>query len=105
MSVNQQERKLMTTKKVIDKEHAVYLPQEELPTHWYNILADLPEPLPPPLDPRTLKPVSPEPLLRLFAKDLVMQEVSSERFIKIPDEVYDAYLSLPRPTPLLREKT
>jgi tryptophan synthase beta chain len=94
----------MTSKQVIDKEHAVYLPQEELPTHWYNILADLPEPVPPPLDPGTLKPVSPEPLLRLFAKDLVMQEVSSERFIKIPDEVYDAYLSLPRPTPLLRAK-
>ena len=90
--------------KLVDKEHAVYLAQDELPTHWYNILADLPEPLPPPLDPRTLKPVSPEPLLRLFAKELVMQEVSSERFIKIPDEVYDAYLSLPRPTPLLRAK-
>jgi tryptophan synthase beta chain len=88
----------------VDKEHAVYLPQDEMPTHWYNILADLPEPLSPPLDPRTLKPMSPEPLLRLFAKDLVMQEVSSERFIKIPDEVYDAYLSLPRPTPLLRAK-
>jgi tryptophan synthase beta chain len=89
---------------VVDKEHAVFLPQDELPTHWYNILADLPEPLPPPLDPRTLQPVSPEPLLRLFAKDLVMQEVSTERFIKIPDEVYDAYMHLPRPTPLLRAK-
>jgi tryptophan synthase beta chain len=94
----------MSKSKTIDKEHAVYLPQDEMPTHWYNILADLPKPLPPPLDPKTLKPLSPEPLLRLFAKDLVMQEVSTERFIKIPDEVYDAYLSLPRPTPLLRAK-
>ncbi len=94
----------MSKNKPIDKEHAVYLPQDEMPTHWYNILADLPEPLPPPLDPRTLKPLSPEPMLRLFAKDLVMQEVSTERFIKIPDEVYDAYLSLPRPTPLLRAR-
>jgi len=88
----------------IDKEHAVYLPQDEMPTHWYNILADLPEPLPPPLDPKTLKPISPEPLMRIFARELVIQEVSTERFIKIPDEVYDAYLSLPRPTPLLRAK-
>lgn len=94
----------MSKSKNPDKMHAVYLPQDEMPTHWYNILADLPEPLPPPLDPKTLKPMSPEPLLRLFAKDLVMQEVSTERFIKIPDEVYDAYLGLPRPTPLLRAR-
>ena len=94
----------MSKSKTIDKDHAVYLPQDEMPTHWYNILPDLPEPLPPPLDPKTLKPLSPDPLLRLFAKELVMQEVSTERFIKIPDEVYDAYLSLPRPTPLLRAK-
>lgn len=92
----------MLKTKTIDKQRAVFLPQDEMPTHWYNILADLPEPLPPPLDPKTLKPMSPEPLLRIFAKDLIMQEVSTERFIKIPDEVYDAYLSLPRPTPLLR---
>jgi tryptophan synthase beta chain len=88
----------------VDKEHAVYLPQDEMPTHWYNILPDLPEPLAPPLDPKTLKPVSPEPLLRIFAKDLIMQEVSTERFIKIPDEVIEAYLHLPRPTPLLRAR-
>lgn len=102
--INEQEIKPMSKDKPIDKEHAVYLPQDDMPTHWYNILADLPEPLPPPLDPRTLKILSPEPMLRLFAKDLVMQEVSTERFIKIPDEVYDAYLSLPRPTPLLRAR-
>lgn len=84
--------------------HAVYLPQDELPTHWYNIQADLPEPLSPPLDPKTFQPMSPEPLLRIFGKDLIMQEVSTDRFIKIPDEVYDAYLSLPRPTPLLRAR-
>ena len=75
-----------------------------MPTQWYNILPDLPEPLPPPLDPKTLEPMSPEPLMRIFAKELIMQEVSSERFIKIPDEVYDAYSRLPRPTPILRAK-
>jgi len=89
---------------MIGKDRAIFLSQDEMPTHWYNILADLPEPLPPPLDPRTLKPVSPEPLLRIFAKDLIMQEVSTERFIKIPDEVFDAYLHLPRPTPLVRAR-
>src|SRR5208337_2395544 len=89
---------------LVDNEHAVYLPQDEMPTHWYNILADLPEPVPPPLDPKTLKPISPEPLMRIFAKELIMQEVSTERFIKIPDEVYDAYVHLPRPTPILRAR-
>ncbi len=94
----------MTKQEMIGKDRAIFLSQDEMPTHWYNILADLPEPLPPPLDPRTLKPVSPEPLLRIFAKDLIMQEVSTERFIKIPDEVFDAYLHLPRPTPLVRAR-
>ena len=88
----------------VDKEHAVYLSQDEMPTQWYNILPDLPEPLPPPLDPKTLEPMSPEPLMRIFAKELIMQEASSERLIKIPDEVYDAYRHLPRPTPILRAK-
>ncbi len=85
-------------------EHAVLLPPDEIPTYWYNIQADLPEPLPPPLDPRTLKPVDPGMLERIFAKELIRQEVSSERCIKIPDEVLDAYLRIPRPTPLIRAK-
>lgn len=94
----------MNNQSSVDKECAIHLPQDEMPTHWYNILPDLPEPLPPPLDPRTLKPISPESLTRIFARDLMMQEVSTERFIKIPDEVYDAYLRLPRPTPILRAR-
>jgi len=101
--INLQESVAMSEKHT-GKEHALYLPQDEMPDHWYNILADLPEQLPPPLDPRTLKPMSPEPLLRLFAKGIVMQEVASERFLKMPDEVYDAYLNLPRPTPMLRAR-
>ncbi|HVB11681.1 MAG TPA: TrpB-like pyridoxal phosphate-dependent enzyme, partial [Nitrososphaerales archaeon] len=83
-------------------QRAVFLPQDDLPTSWYNIQADLPEPLPPPLDPGTLQPMSPEPLFRIFAKELVAQEVSQERWIKIPDEVIEAYKWLPRPTPLMR---
>lgn len=81
---------------------AVFLTQDDIPSSWYNIQADLPEPLPPPLDPGTLKPISPEPLFRIFAKELVAQEVSQERWIKIPDEVMEAYRWLPRPTPLMR---
>lgn len=75
---------------------------DELPSSYYNILHDLPGPLPPPLDPKTMKPVSPESLLRLFAKECVMQEVSTQEFIPIPEEVREAYLRLGRPTPLYR---
>lgn len=75
-----------------------------MPTSWYNIQADLPEPLPPPLDPTTMKPVNPQLLQRIFAEELVRQEVSTERYMKIPDEVLDAYVRLPRPTPLYRAK-
>ena len=80
----------------------VVLSPDQLPTQYYNIQHDLAEPVPPPLDPGTLKPMSPEPLLRLFAKECVMQEVSTQEFIPIPDEVRDAYLRLGRPTPLYR---
>jgi tryptophan synthase beta chain len=84
------------------QEYFMQLSPEEIPTSWYNIQADLPELLPPPLDPSTGKPVNPALLERIFAKELVKQEVSTERYIKIPDEVLDAYLRLPRPTPLYR---
>ena len=64
----------------------VTLEQDRLPGSWYNILHDLPEPLPPPLDPGTMKPISPEPLMRLLSKECVRQEVSTEEFIPIPEE-------------------
>jgi tryptophan synthase beta chain len=83
-------------------ERATFLTQEDIPTSWYNIQADLPERLPPPLDPGTHNPMSPEPLFRIFAKELVAQEVSQERWIRIPEEVMEAYRWLPRPTPLYR---
>jgi tryptophan synthase beta chain len=85
-------------------EYFTQLNPDEIPTSWYNIQADLPEPLPPPLDPTTMNPISPQLLERIFAKELIMQEVSSERHIKIPEEVLEAYLRLPRPTPLYRAK-
>jgi tryptophan synthase beta chain len=80
----------------------VTLDPDDMPRNWYNIQHDLPEPLPPPLDPETLKPMSPEPLSRLFAKECVMQEVSTEEYIPIPDGVREAYLRLGRPSPLYR---
>jgi tryptophan synthase beta chain len=82
----------------------ITLNPDEMPTSWYNIQADLPEPLPPPLDPTTLKPIDPKLLQRIFAKELVKQEVSAERYVKIPDEVLEAYFRLPRPTPLYRAR-
>jgi tryptophan synthase beta chain len=90
--------------KMTQKDSFIILDPDEMPTSWYNIQADLPEPLPPPLDPTTLKPINPELLQRIFAKELVKQEVSTERHIKIPDEVFDAYLRLPRPSPLYRAR-
>ena len=78
------------------------LSQDQLPKNWYNILHDLREPVPPPLDPGTGKPVSPDALLRIFAKECIMQEVSTQEFIPIPEEVREAYLQLGRPTPLYR---
>jgi len=93
----------MTSKKA-SNEYFTTLDMDEMPKSWYNIQADLPSPLPPPLDPTTQKPISPQLLERIFAKELIRQEVSQEHYIKIPDEVIDAYLRLPRPTPLYRAK-
>jgi len=75
----------------------------DLPRHWYNILADLPTPPPPPLHPGTLKPVGPDDLAPLFPMELIAQEVSTDRFIEIPEDVLDIY-RLWRPTPLIRAR-
>ncbi len=85
-------------------EDRIQLSPDLLPRNYYNIQADIPEPLPPPLDPKTLQPVNPALLERLFAKELVRQEISSERFIKIPEEVLSAYRMVGRPTPLVRAR-
>ncbi|AEC51086.1 tryptophan synthase subunit beta [Pyrococcus sp. NA2] len=80
----------------------VVLPDGKIPKKWYNILPDLPEPVPPPLDPETNEPVSPEKLKRIFAEELVKQEMSSERYIEIPKELRELYSKVGRPTPLFR---
>jgi tryptophan synthase beta chain len=79
----------------------VFLNASEMPTAWYNLQADLPKPVPPPLHPGTLQPVGPQDLAPIFAMELIKQEVSQERWIEIPQEVRDVY-ALWRPTPLVR---
>ena len=77
------------------------LDEKEMPTSWYNILPDLPEPLPPVLHPATGKPVTPDDLAPIFPMGLIMQEFSPERYIEIPEEVQVIYRTW-RPTVLHR---
>jgi tryptophan synthase beta chain len=77
------------------------LGENQIPTHWYNVIPDLPGPMAPVLHPGTAKPVTPDDLLPLFPMGLIEQEVSQERWIKIPDEVREIY-RLWRPSPLFR---
>jgi len=76
------------------------LSQADLPKFWYNINADSPVPPAPVLHPGTLEPVTPDFLSVLFPMDLIMQEISAERYIEIPEEVREIY-KLWRPTPLI----
>jgi len=82
-------------------QHKITLDESEMPTRWYNIIPDLPEPPPPPLHPGTLQPVGPDDLAPLFPMDLILQEVTGDRFVDIPGEVLDVY-RLWRPSPLFR---
>jgi tryptophan synthase beta chain len=77
------------------------LSERELPKKWYNIIADLPWPLPPYIDPETHTPISPEKLAVIFPPALLEQEVSDKRWIPIPEEVLEALLRW-RPSPLVR---
>jgi len=79
------------------------LDESEMPTHWYNLIPDLPEPPPPPLHPGTGGPIGPEDLAPLFPMALIQQEVSTESYIEIPEEVQDIY-RLWRPSPLYRAR-
>ncbi|HIE17378.1 MAG TPA: TrpB-like pyridoxal phosphate-dependent enzyme [Dehalococcoidia bacterium] len=81
------------------KQTKIILTEKEMPTTWYNVLADLPKPLPPLLHPGTKEPTPLPP--PLFPKGLQDQEFSKERHIEIPEEVIDVY-KLWRPTPLIR---
>ena len=77
------------------------LPEDRIPRRWYNIQADLPKPLPPVLHPGTLNPIGPDDLAPLFPMELIMQEVSQDREIDIPEPVREVY-RLWRPAPLFR---
>ncbi len=79
----------------------ILLDESEMPTQWYNIVADLPEPPPPPLHPGTQQPATAEDFEALFPKALIEQEMSTERYIDIPGDVLDVY-RLWRPSPLFR---
>jgi len=79
----------------------IELGEEDIPKQWYNIQADLPTPLDPPLNPATGEPIGPKDLSAIFPMELIKQEVSQERWIPIPEEVRDIY-RIWRPTPLYR---
>lgn len=79
------------------------LGEADIPKFWYNINADSPVPPTPVLNPQTLEPVTPDFLEVLFPMDLILQEISTERYIEIPQEVREVY-KLWRPTPLLRAR-
>lgn len=79
----------------------IFLSEKEMPGQWYNIQADMPNKMLPPLHPATKQPVGPEHLAPLFPMELIKQEVSQEKWIDIPEEVQDIY-KIWRPSPLIR---
>jgi tryptophan synthase beta chain len=86
---------------VVTNQHKITLDESEMPTRWYNLIPDLPSPPPPPLHPGTLQPLGPEDLAPLFPMDLILQEVTQDSYVDIPEEVLDIY-RLWRPSPLFR---
>ncbi|VAX34750.1 Tryptophan synthase (indole-salvaging), partial [hydrothermal vent metagenome] len=81
----------------------IVLPDSEIPSKWYNIMADMPNLPGPPLHPATKEPIGPDDLAAIFPMSLIEQEVSTERWIDIPEEVMNAY-ALWRPSPLYRAR-
>ncbi len=81
--------------------YKIHLEEHEMPTQWYNIQADLPNPLKPSLNPQTQKPLTPDDLSAIFPMPLILQEVSTERWIDIPEDILNAY-KLWRPSPVHR---
>jgi tryptophan synthase beta chain len=84
-------------------DYTVTLSAREMPRSWYNVLADLPTPMKPPLHPGTMQPLGPEDLAPIFPMSLIEQEVSTKREIPIPEEILDIY-QIWRPTPLVRAR-
>src|SRR5690349_20992334 len=87
-----------------DNVHVKYLlSEDEMPRAWYNILADVPRPPSPVLHPGTLQPVTPDDLAPLFPMSIILQEVSTERYIEIPEPIRQVYMQW-RPSPLYRAR-
>ena len=86
-----------------DETSKYFLPEDRIPKAWYNINADMPEPLPPVLHPGTKKPIGPEDLAPIFPMSLIAQEVSTEREIEIPTPIREIY-RIWRPSPLVRAR-
>ncbi|MDX1621350.1 MAG: TrpB-like pyridoxal phosphate-dependent enzyme, partial [Nitriliruptorales bacterium] len=79
----------------------ILLDESDMPTRWYNVIPDLPEPPPPPLHPGTKEPAGPDDLAPLFPMALIQQEVTTDKYVDIPDPILDIY-RLWRPSPLFR---
>ena len=86
------------------QETKIILSEKEIPRQWYNITPDMPNPPKPPLHPATQQPVGPDDLKAIFPMAIIEQEVSTKRWIDIPEEVLDIY-TLWRPSPLFQGKT
>ncbi len=96
-----QRKARFTLESLMTTQTKILLDESEMPTRWYNIVADLPAPPPPPLHPGTHQPATGDDFAALFPKALIEQEMSAERYIDIPGEVLDVY-RLWRPSPLFR---
>ncbi len=79
----------------------IVLHDDEMPRQWYNVVPDVPNGLLPPLDPETKEPMGPEKLAPVFSNELIEQEMSTERYIDIPEEILEV-LKIWRPSPLVR---
>ncbi len=79
----------------------IVLSEKHIPEEWYNVQADLPYPLEPPMNPGTKKPLGPKDLEPIFPREIIKQELSLDRWIDIPDEVRQIF-KIWRPTPLHR---
>ena len=86
------------------EQRKITLEEHEMPEHWYNIAADMPNKPLPPLNPATKEPIGPDALAPLFPMELIKQEVTTDKWVEIPDEVRNLY-TLWRPTPLYRARS
>ena len=86
-----------------DEVTKILLPESEIPKQWYNIMADMPNKPVPPRSPKTKEVAQFDELSQIFAKELLMQEMSTDRYIDIPNEIREMYKKF-RPSPLYRAK-